>query len=109
MISTLMEEEKMQRGQMPVGFSMALAQNQEAMQKFATLSEDKKQQIIQGTHSVKSRKEMHHFHVLMLSKFSENIIFNLDKNSVPATFIQHCNGGSSLDNQARKQNTRYLD
>ena len=42
-------------------------------------------------------------------KISENIIFYLDKNSVPATFIQHCNGGSSLDNQARKQNTRYLD
>lgn len=69
MISTLMEEEKMQRGQMPVGFSMALAQNQEAMQKFATLSEDKKQQIIQGTHSVKSRKEMHEYVNKIVSEF----------------------------------------
>ena len=51
----------MMRDEMPLGFSMALAQNPEAMQKFAMLSEDKKQQIIDGTHSVKSRQEMHEY------------------------------------------------
>ncbi len=51
----------MKREQMPVGFSMALAQNPEAMQKFAMLSEDKKKQIIDGTHSVKSKQEMHEY------------------------------------------------
>ena len=51
----------MKRDEMPVGFSMALAQNSEAMQKFAMLSEDKKKQIIEGTHSVKSKQEMHEY------------------------------------------------
>lgn len=51
----------MKRDEMPVGFSMALAQNPEAMQKFAMLSEDKKQEIINGTHSVKSKQEMHEY------------------------------------------------
>lgn len=51
----------MKRDEMPVGFSMALAQNPEAMQKFAMLSEDKKRLIIDGTHSVKSKQEMHEY------------------------------------------------
>lgn len=51
----------MKRDEMPVGFSMALAQNPEAMQKFAMLSEEKKKQIIDGTHSVKSKQEMHEY------------------------------------------------
>ena len=51
----------MQRDEVPLGFSMALAQNPDAMQKFAMLSEEKKKQIIDGTHSVKSRQEMHEF------------------------------------------------
>ncbi len=51
----------MKRDEMPVGFSMALAQNPEAMQKFALLSEDEKKKIIEGTHSVKSKQEMHEY------------------------------------------------
>ncbi len=51
----------MKQDKMPVGFSMALAQNPEAMQKFALLGEDKKKQIIDGTHSVKSKQEMHEY------------------------------------------------
>ncbi len=51
----------MKRDEMPIGFSFALAQNPEAMQKFALLSEDKKQEIINGTHSIKSREEMHEY------------------------------------------------
>lgn len=51
----------MKRDEMPIGFSMALAQNPLALQKFAMLSEDKKKQIIDGTHSVKSRQEMHEY------------------------------------------------
>lgn len=51
----------MKREEMPVGFSMALAQNPEAMQKFALLSEDKKNQIIDGIHSVGSKQEMHEY------------------------------------------------
>ncbi len=51
----------MKREEMPVGFSMALAQNPKAMQKFALLSEDKKQEIINGTHSIQSKQEMHEY------------------------------------------------
>ncbi len=51
----------MDKTEMPVGFSMALAMNPDAMQKFSLLSEDKKQQIIKGTHSVKSKEEMHRY------------------------------------------------
>ncbi len=51
----------MKRDEMPVGFSFALAQNPKAMQKFALLSEDKKKEIIDGTHSVKSKQEMHEY------------------------------------------------
>lgn len=51
----------MKRDEMPIGFSMALAQNPDAMQKFALLCESKKKQIIDGTHSIKSKQEMHEY------------------------------------------------
>lgn len=51
----------MKQDEMPVGFSMALAQNPDAMQKFAQLSEDKKKEIINGTHNVRSKQEMHEY------------------------------------------------
>ena len=51
----------MTKDEMTVGFAMALAMNPEAMQKFGTLSEEQKQQIIAGTHAVKSRDEMRHY------------------------------------------------
>ena len=51
----------MTKDEMPVGFAMELAINPEAMQKFGTLSEEQKQQIIAGTHAVKSRDEMRHY------------------------------------------------
>lgn len=51
----------MQFYEMPIGLGMALAQNQKAMEKFALLSEDEKQKIIDGTHSVSSKEEMHQY------------------------------------------------
>lgn len=51
----------MNRNEMPVGFSMALAQNPEAMQKFAMLSDEEKKEIINGTHSVNSKQEMREY------------------------------------------------
>lgn len=51
----------MDKHEIPVGFSMALAQNPEAMEKFAKLSEDQKATIIEGTHSVNSKNEMHRY------------------------------------------------
>lgn len=51
----------MEQDKIPLGFSMALAQNPQAMQKFAMLSEKQKQEIISGTHSVKSKSEMRRY------------------------------------------------
>ena len=51
----------MTQDEMPVGFAMALAMNPEAMQKFGALSEEQKQAIIAGTHTVKSREEMRRY------------------------------------------------
>ncbi len=47
--------------EMPIGFSMALALNLDAMQKFAMLNEAQKQKIIDGTHTIKSKEEMHRY------------------------------------------------
>ncbi|MCM1544673.1 MAG: YdeI/OmpD-associated family protein [Ruminococcus sp.] len=43
---------------LPMGFGMALAQNEKAMAKFESLSEQEKRNVIERTHSVKSKKEM---------------------------------------------------
>ena len=40
---------------------MALAMNPEAMQKFASLPETKKQEIINGTHAISSKSEMRQY------------------------------------------------
>ena len=51
----------MDRNDMPIGFTMALAMNPDAMQKFALLSEDNKQKIIAGTHGIRSRDDMQRY------------------------------------------------
>lgn len=56
----------MEKFDMPVGLGMALAMNPEAMQKFAMLPDEKKWQVVSGTHAVESRDEMR--------KYVENII-----------------------------------
>lgn len=48
----------MEELKLPLGFGMALAQNEPAMKAFESLSETGKQSIIQQTHSVNSKKEM---------------------------------------------------
>ena len=54
---------------MPIGFGMALAQRPEAMEKFASLNEAKKQEIIDGTHSISSKKEMQQYVEKFISEF----------------------------------------
>lgn len=48
----------MYQNELPVGFGMALAMDTEAMNKFASLSEEQKQEIIAAAHSVNSKTEM---------------------------------------------------
>lgn len=49
----------MNKKQLPIGFSMALAMNPEAMQAFARLNEQEQQALIDGTHAVTWKVEMH--------------------------------------------------
>lgn len=51
----------MEKAEMPVGLGMALAMNPEAMQKFSSLTEKQKNEIINGTHAIASKKEMQHY------------------------------------------------
>ena len=44
--------------ELPLGFGMALAQNETAMSVFESLSKDEKKAIINKTHGVKSKSEM---------------------------------------------------
>ncbi|MBQ7131402.1 MAG: hypothetical protein IJO29_02420 [Oscillospiraceae bacterium] len=64
----------MEKNEMPVGLGMALAMNPEAMQKFASLSETKKQEIINGTHTISSKAEMKQYveNKIMMSHMKKN-------------------------------------
>lgn len=44
--------------ELPLGFGMALAQNEAAMQRFEALPEAEKQAVIRRTHSITSKREM---------------------------------------------------
>ena len=46
---------------LPMGLGMALAQNPDAMEYFCSLPEQEQQSIIDHTHSIQSRREMHDF------------------------------------------------
>lgn len=52
--------------EMPVGLGMALANDPEAMQKFAGLTEKQKWEVVSGAHAVESREEM--------QQYAQNII-----------------------------------
>lgn len=43
----------------PIGFGMALAMNQPAMDAYAAMTEGQKQDILNRAHNVRSEKEMH--------------------------------------------------
>ncbi|MGN1135540.1 MAG: hypothetical protein ACI4SF_04905 [Oscillospiraceae bacterium] len=59
----------MENYEMPVGFGMALAMNPKAMEKFTLLPESKKQEIINGTHSVSSKAEMRQYVEKIISSY----------------------------------------
>ena len=51
----------MEPSEMPLGLRVALVQNPEAAARFVMLSEEKKQEIIAGTRSVKTKEEMRRY------------------------------------------------
>lgn len=48
----------MEGKELPLGFGMALAQNEAAMKQFESLSDSEKQAILQQAHNVNSKREM---------------------------------------------------
>ena len=48
----------MAKKELPLGFGMALAQNETAMQKFEAMTDFEKQSVLRWAHGVKSRQEM---------------------------------------------------
>ncbi|MGN1329447.1 MAG: hypothetical protein ACI4V4_07085 [Eubacterium sp.] len=55
---------------LPLGFGMALAQNEPAMKRFEMMSEAQKAEIINKSHSVNSKQEM------------QNLVNSLSQNSI---------------------------
>jgi len=43
----------------PIGFGMALAMNQPAMNAYAAMTEEEKQTVLNKAHNVRSEREMH--------------------------------------------------
>lgn len=43
----------------PIGFGMALAMNQPAMDAYAAMTEQQKQTVLNKAHNVRSEREMH--------------------------------------------------
>lgn len=48
----------MNRNDLPVGFGMALMQNERAMAKFHSMSESERKAILEKTHGINSKAEM---------------------------------------------------
>lgn len=49
---------KMSQSEIPMGLSMALAQNLNAMNRFSSLPREEQQRIIDHTHAIRSKAEM---------------------------------------------------
>lgn len=48
----------MDKGDLPLGFAFALAQNPDAMKQFSSLTEAGQAEVLQRAHGVASKKEM---------------------------------------------------
>ena len=46
---------------LPMGFGMALMQNENAMRRFASMSDDEQKSVLSQTHAIQSKKEMQAF------------------------------------------------
>ncbi len=49
------------KDEFPIGFTMSLAQHSDVLTKFASLSADEQQRIVDGSRQMKSRKEMQNY------------------------------------------------
>ena len=61
----------MEFGTMPIGFSMALAQNEAAVSRFGTMTESEKQAILSKAHGARSEREMEQIVASLVSGTAE--------------------------------------
>ncbi|MCI7807863.1 hypothetical protein MR626_01010 [bacterium] len=61
----------MEFGTMPIGFSMALAQNEAALSRFGTMTESEKQAILSKAHGARSEREMEQIVASLVSGTAE--------------------------------------
>lgn len=54
-------ESLLSSNEIPIGLGMALAENVEAMEYFSSLSKEEKNRIIEHTHQIRSKREMHEY------------------------------------------------
>lgn len=48
-------------GELPMGFSMALAKNPAALEAFSAMSAQERRMVVEGTHNVRSAAEMRQY------------------------------------------------
>lgn len=48
----------MDKGEIPLGFGLALVQDPDAMQKFSKLPEERRRELLRQAHAVSSKREM---------------------------------------------------
>lgn len=56
-----MDNNGIKQGNVPMGLGMALAENLDALNYFASLTHEQQQRIIDHTHQIRSKQEMHSF------------------------------------------------
>ena len=61
----------MEFGTMPIGFSMALAQNEAALSRFGTMTESEKQAILSKAHGARSERKMEQIVASLVSGTAE--------------------------------------
>ncbi len=57
----IMDRNYINCGEIPLGLSMALAQNLKAMENFSVMKQEEKDRIINGCHNVNSKEEMQEY------------------------------------------------
>ena len=53
--------ENINLSELPMGFGMALAKNNEALTAFASMSKEQQQTVIEKTHDIRSKQEMQQY------------------------------------------------
>ena len=53
-----MKEENMDFAKVPIGFGMELAQDEMAMQRYSSLTQEEKRAVLKRAHNARSEKEM---------------------------------------------------